>query len=98
MKVMNDEQFRNLLERLDTLIKLVAMNALKGKNLTEQVEILLEIDLQPREIATILRTDPNTVRALKSRVKKRRTKKDLRKKRKYRVYKKGGKGRTKTGK
>lgn len=72
---MSDKQFKILTEKLDTLIKLTAIDALKGKNLTDQVEILSEIGLQPKEIATILGTDPNTVRALKSRVKSRKTKK-----------------------
>jgi len=72
---MSDKQFKILTEKLDTLIRLTAIDALKGKNLTDQVEILSEIGLQPKEIATILGTDPNTVRALKSRVKNRKTKK-----------------------
>ena len=72
---MSDKQFKVLSEKLDTLIKLTAINALKGKNLTYQVEILSEIGLQPKEIATILGTDPATVSTLKSRVKKKRTKK-----------------------
>ena len=72
---MSDKQFRTLSEKMDTLIKLTAINALKGKNLTDQVEILSEIGLQPKQIATILGTDPATVSTLKSRVKKKRTKK-----------------------
>lgn len=76
MKVMSDRQFQRLLDKLDALIKLAAINVLGNKNLTEQVEILLEIGLQPKEIATILRTDSNTVRALKSRLKRRKTKEE----------------------
>ena len=72
---MSDKQFRILSEKLDTLIKLTAINALKGKNLTDQVEILSEIGLQPKQIATILGTDPATVSTLKGRVKKKRIKK-----------------------
>ena len=72
---MNDREFKILSQKLDTLIKLTAINALKGKNLTDQVEILSEIGLQPSEIATILGTDPTTVSTLKSRVKKKKTKK-----------------------
>ena len=72
---MSDKQFKILTEKLDTLIKLTAIDALKGKNLTDQIEILSEIGLQPKEIATILGTDPNTVRVLKSRLKSRKTKK-----------------------
>ena len=72
---MSDKQFKILSEKLDTLIKLTAINALKGKNLTDQVEILSEIGVQPKEIATIIGTDPNTVSVLKSRVKRRKAKK-----------------------
>jgi len=72
---MSEEQFKILSEKLDTLIKLAAINALKGKNLTDQVEILSEIGLQPKEIATILGTDRNTVSVLKSRAKRRKAEK-----------------------
>lgn len=72
---MSDKQFKILTEKLDTLIKLTVIDALKGKNLIDQAEISSEIGLQPKEIATILGTDPNIVRALKSRVKSRKTKK-----------------------
>jgi hypothetical protein len=72
---MNDTQFRILSQKMDTLIKLIAINALKGKNLTDQVGILSEVGLQPSEIAVILGTDPSTVSTLKGRVKKKKTKK-----------------------
>lgn len=72
---MSDTQFRILSQKMDTLIKLTAINALKGKSLTDQVGILSEIGLQPREIATILGTDRKTVSVLKSRAKRRRSKK-----------------------
>ena len=68
---MSEKQFEILSEKIDTLIKLTAINALKDRSLTDQVEILSEIGLQPKEIATILGTDPNTVSVLKSRVKRR---------------------------
>lgn len=73
--MISDKQLKVLSEKLDTLIRLTAINALKGKNLTDQVDILSEIGLQSKEIATILGTDANTVSVLKSRVKKKRTKK-----------------------
>lgn len=70
---MSDKQFKALSEKLDILIKLTAINALKDKNMTEQVGILSELGLQPKNIATILGTDSHTIRTLKSRVKKKRT-------------------------
>jgi transcriptional regulator len=72
---MSNNQFKILSEKLDVLIKLTAINALKGKSLTEQVEILSEIGLQPKNIATILGTDRKTVSTLKGRTKKRKSKK-----------------------
>lgn len=72
---MNDNQFKILSEKLDILIKLTAIPALKGKSLTEQVELLSEIGLQPKKIATVLGTDRKTVSTLKGRTKKRKSKK-----------------------
>lgn len=69
--MINNKQFKELSKKLDTLIKLTAINALRDKNLTDQVEILSVIGLQPKEIAIILGTDPSTVSTLKSRLKKR---------------------------
>ena len=71
----SNKQFEELCEKLDILIKLTAMNALRGRTLTDQVEILSLIGLQPKEIATILGTDSATVSTLKSRAKRRKTKK-----------------------
>jgi hypothetical protein len=75
IKMMNDKQFKELSKKLDTLIKLTAINALRDRNLTDQIGILSEIGLMPKEIAAILGTDPATVRTLKSRVKKRKANK-----------------------
>ncbi|RLI40315.1 hypothetical protein DRO69_13060 [Candidatus Bathyarchaeota archaeon] len=70
---MSEKTLEKILKKMDVLIKLVAINMLKNKNLTEQVEILSEIGLQPKQIASILGTDSSTVRTLKSRVKKRKS-------------------------
>jgi len=69
---MSEKQFEVLSNKLDILIKLTAMNALKDKNLTEQVRILSEIDLPNKQIATILGTTPEIVHSLKGRLKKRK--------------------------
>lgn len=71
----SDKHFEELSEKLDILIKLTAMNALRERTLTDQVEILSTIGLEPKEIATILGSDPATISTLKSRAKKKRTKK-----------------------
>ncbi|WGM88529.1 MAG: hypothetical protein NUK63_06290 [Candidatus Bathyarchaeum tardum] len=67
---MEDKQFKILSAKLDTLIRITAINALADKNLTEQVKILSDIGLQPRSIANILGTDNATVSTLKNRLKK----------------------------
>lgn len=72
--MISDKQFKELSEKLEVLIKITAISALKERTLTDQVEILSAIGLQPKEIAAILGTDPATVSVLKSRVKKRKTK------------------------
>lgn len=68
--MMDDKQFKILSEKLDTLIRITAINSLTDKSLTEQVKILSEIGFQPKRIATILGTDSSTVSTLKSRLKK----------------------------
>jgi len=70
---LSEKALEKILKKMDVLIKLVAIDMLKNKNLTEQVEILSEIGLQPKQIASILGTDSSTVRTLKSRVKKRKS-------------------------
>lgn len=70
---MSEEQFRILSEKLDSLIKLTAIRVLEGKNLTEQVEVLSAIGLQPKEIAEMTGADSNTISVLKSRVKSRKS-------------------------
>lgn len=74
--MISDKQFEELCEKLDILIKITAIDALKERTLTDQVEILSAIGLQPKEIAAILGTDPDTVSVLKSRVKKRKAKRE----------------------
>jgi hypothetical protein len=74
--MMSKEQFGVLSNKLDVLIKLTAMNALKDKTLTEQVRILSEIDLQNKQIAIILGTTPDVVHTLKGRLKKRKVRED----------------------
>jgi hypothetical protein len=70
---MSEKQFEALSCKLDILIKLTAINALKDKSLTEQVRILSAIDIPNKQIATILGTSPGVVGTLKGRLKKRKT-------------------------
>jgi len=49
-------------QKLDILIKLVAMNAVGNQPLREQIRRLDAIGLAPKEIAAILGKSPNHVR------------------------------------
>lgn len=64
---------RELLKKLDSLAKKIdvlttvtAAGAFQGKQLTESISVLLNFGLEPSEIARILGTKPNIVRAIKS--------------------------------
>ena len=75
---MNDEiaidekQFRELISKLDVLIKLNAASLFQGKPLTESVPFLSNLGLQPKEIARILGASPGAVRGTKSKARSKR--------------------------
>ena len=68
---MDDKQFRELTQKLETLIKLTAMNSVAGKGLTEQITTLNSVGLKPAEIAEILGKPLNSVTGIISRLKRR---------------------------
>jgi len=59
---MDDEQFRILMRRLDSLNRLVAASAVKGLSFREAVQLLNSVGMQPREIAQVLGKTANSVR------------------------------------
>lgn len=67
---MKDEIGYKILERLNTLIKLSALDTLKDKESQEQIKILSNIGLHPKEIAEILGKSPNNVRVMLTYIKK----------------------------
>ena len=71
---MNDINKR-LLEKIDVLVRLSALNIIKDKEYTEQVELLSSVGLQPKEIAELLGKTPNSVRVTLSRLRKNKRKK-----------------------
>jgi len=71
---MNDINKR-LLEKIDVLVRLSALNIIKDKEYTEQVELLSSVGLQPKEIADLLGKTPNSVRVTLSRLRKNKRKK-----------------------
>jgi len=76
---------KELLDKLDTLAKKIdvlatvtAAGAFQGKQLTESIAVLLGSGLEPSEIARVLGTKPNIVRAIKSQLAKKTKKKKSR--------------------
>lgn len=50
-----------VIEKLDTLTRLVAIGLVQGKSQRDQIELLSNAKLQPREIADLIGTTSNTV-------------------------------------
>lgn len=61
-----------ILEKLDTLIRVSAMGAIQGKTLKEQVAIMYMTNLGPKDIAEILGKSPNHVSVIINALKKER--------------------------
>jgi DNA-binding CsgD family transcriptional regulator len=58
---MNDRQFKEIIERLDKLTRVVAISNTKGLTSTERIILLSQAGFQPKEIADMLNTTPNVV-------------------------------------
>jgi len=73
----DDKQLKLLeevLNRLDTLIKITAINAFQGKSIVEVVGILSDLGFQNKDIAMILGTTPPYVANVRHALKKQRAK------------------------
>lgn len=78
---MDKDQFENLvINKLDTLIKLLAANMFQGKPLSNGILFLAELGFQNKEIASIFGTTPNHVSKIKSEAKKSKKKLNITKK------------------
>jgi DNA-directed RNA polymerase specialized sigma24 family protein len=76
----SDEVGYAIIEKLNLLIKLSALSFLKDKEFKEQVRVLADVGLPPKEIAELLGKTANNVRVTLStmrRAKKKRTPKTL---------------------
>ncbi len=58
---MNEEQFKELMDKLDLISKLVSLNIVQGKLLKDQVLTLYKVGLTPTQIAEILGTTKNNI-------------------------------------
>jgi hypothetical protein len=57
----SEDILRDVSKKLDVLIRLIAADVAKGRELREQVRLLGQAGLAPREIAQILGKTPNTI-------------------------------------
>jgi len=69
---MDDKQFAALMEKLDAMSRLLALNVVVGKKFIEQVAILSSAGFMLKEIAGMLGKTPHNVSVQLDRIKKRR--------------------------
>jgi hypothetical protein len=72
--MMSVEQFEQLMNKLDALIKITAINVAQGKSIAEVAILLSDYGFQNTEIATILGTTPQYIATVKMRAKQARKK------------------------
>lgn len=69
---MSNDVIGTIAEKLDAIIRLLALDIGEGKTQSEMIRILSVAGLAPKEIANILDTTPNTVRVARSSMRNRR--------------------------
>jgi len=67
---MTDKASKDIAERLDTMIRLLALTLVKEMKRQDQIELLGKAELSPRDIAAILGTTANTVSVTLSKLRK----------------------------
>lgn len=72
---MEDTQFEEIRDRLDKLIRIVALSSTKGLTSTESIFMLHQAGFAPKEIADIIGTTSNVVNVRLSEMRKRGIKK-----------------------
>lgn len=58
---MNESESGQIEKKLDILIKLSAIEAVRGREFREQVMILNQVGFQPKDIADLLNKSPNNI-------------------------------------
>lgn len=58
---MNEDILKSIDKRLESITKLIAINAIKDKSLNEQIDLLSNVHLEVNEIAAILGKSPNNI-------------------------------------
>lgn len=63
-KKLSKNEFNQISEKLDIIIKLLAISIVQGRPLKEQVRLLSEAGLKPKQIASILGKKPVNIRVI----------------------------------
>jgi ParB-like chromosome segregation protein Spo0J len=67
------EHFDEIIKRLDLIVRLLALNLVKDENnLPSKVEVLDAFGFQPKEIAGLLKKNPNHIRQVLHRLRKKK--------------------------
>ncbi|MCD4739668.1 hypothetical protein K8R43_00595 [archaeon] len=72
---MEDKQFKELMRKLEQILRVNALNVGKDRTKTERILMLDKVGFTPKEISEIIGTTSNTVSVTLSQTKKRRLKK-----------------------
>ena len=72
----DEKQFQILSSKIDTIIRLLALNTVKGKEMKEQVVLLSSSGFQPKDIADILGKRSSHIRVILHRQRKEREKRE----------------------
>jgi DNA-directed RNA polymerase specialized sigma24 family protein len=67
---MPDVEFRRVMEKLDKVIRLLAISLIAGRKRRDQMILLSKAGFKPKEIADVIGTTPNTVNVELSRLRK----------------------------
>jgi len=70
---MDEKTVQVLAAKLDAIIKLMVFAITEGKSQREQIRLLSAAGFQPKEIAEVVGTTPNTVRVALSNLRRHRT-------------------------
>ena len=56
-----ESQFQQISTKLDSILKLLALNTVQGRSLRDQVALLSSVGFQPKQIAEMLGKTPNHI-------------------------------------
>lgn len=70
---MSEETLQQIDAKMSTLIRLIALDIVKGRSFMEQIELLSNAGLTPAEIAIVLGKTPNNIRVQLHHIRKKKT-------------------------